>query len=65
MTRELTLEEIKLRQKQLAQEDEQDQLALRLGRMGEAEAIERNTARCFQRRWLELEALLLKPQKTL
>jgi hypothetical protein len=61
--RKLTLEEVEMRQRQLDHEAQEDAIALFNGNLEKAQAIERDVYRQFERRWLEMEALLLKPEK--
>lgn len=62
--RELTLQEIEFRQQQLDQELQEDELAVLMGLMGKPEMIERTVRREVERRWLQMEALLLRSKQS-
>ena len=62
--KQLTLQEIKVRQQQLEQESQEDEMALLMGVMGKPEIIERQVRREVELRWLQMEALLARNSKT-
>ena len=62
--KELTLQEIEFRQQQLDQELREDELAVLMGLMGKPEMIERTVRREVERRWLQMEALLLRSKRS-
>ena len=59
----LTLQEIEDRRQQLNEELRDDELAVLMGLMGKPEMIERTVRREVERRWLHMEALLLRSKK--
>ena len=61
--KELTIEEIELRRRQLDQEIQEDEIAFLMGLMGRPEMIERTVRREVERRWLAMEALLLQSSR--
>lgn len=62
--KEITLQEIEFRQQQLDQELREDELAVLMGLMGKPEMIERTVRREVERRWLQMEALLLRSKRS-
>ena len=62
--KELTLQEIKFRQQQLDEELRDDELAVLMGLMGKPDMIERTVRREVERRWLHMEALLLRSKRS-
>jgi hypothetical protein len=58
---DLTLQEIEQRLQTLAQEECNDEVALREGKIEHGLAVERSVYRQAEKRWLEMEALLLGP----
>lgn len=62
--KELTLLEIEFREQQLEQELQEDELAVLMGLMGRPEMVERTVRREVERRWLQMEALLLRSQRS-
>ena len=60
----LTLQEIEYRQQQLEEELQEDELAVLMGFMGKPEMIERTVRREVERRWLHMEALLLRSKRS-
>ena len=62
--KELTLQEIEFRQQQLDEELQEDELAVLMGLMGKPEMIERTVRREVERRWLQMEALLLRSKRS-
>ena len=60
----LTLQEIEYRQQQLEEELQEDELAVLMGFMGKPEMIERTVRREVERRWLQMEALLLRSKRS-
>lgn len=62
--KELTLREIEFRQQQLDHELQEDELAVLMGLMGRPEMVERTVRREVERRWLQMEALLLRSKRS-
>jgi|GEM_PF-3457822 len=62
--KDFTLQEIEFRQEQLAQELQEDELAVLMGLMGKPEMVERTVRREVERRWLQMEALLLRSRQS-
>ena len=61
--RELTIDEIEFRRRQLDQEIQEDEIAFLMGLMGRPEMIERTVRREVERRWLAMEVLLLQSSR--
>jgi hypothetical protein len=61
--RELTIDEIEFRRRQLDQEIQEDEIAFLMGLMGRPEMIERTVRREVERRWLAMESLLLQSSR--
>ena len=62
--KELTLQEIEFRQQQLEEELQEDELAVLMGLMGKPEMLERTVRREVERRWLQMEALILRSKRS-
>ena len=62
--KDFTLQEIEFRQEQLEQELQEDEFAVLMGLMGKPEMVERTVRREVERRWLQMEALLLRSQQS-
>ena len=62
--KETTLQEIEARQTQLDEEIQEDELIYLIGLMGKPEMIERTVRREVEKRWLAMEALLLRASKS-
>jgi len=62
--KELTLQEIEFRQQQLDEELQEDEFAVLMGLMGKPEMLERTVRREVERRWLQMEALLLRSKRS-
>lgn len=60
----VTIEIIELRQQELEQEGQEDELSYLMGLMGKPEMIERTVRREVERRWLALESALARTGKS-